>query len=51
MLSTTAIRRAHGEWGETTIYAGDGTVRDVGWEGAAPNDPDRQDLLLVDASA
>ena len=23
-------------------------MREVGWEGAGPNDPDRQDLLLVD---
>ena len=31
-----------------SIYARDGTVGDVGWEGAAPNDMDGQDLLLVD---
>ena len=30
------------------IHSTDGTARDVGWDGAAPNDPDRQDLLLVD---
>ena len=33
------------------IRSQDGTVRDIGWEGAGPNDPDRQDrqdLLLVD---
>ena len=31
-----------------SIHSKDGTVRDIGWKGAAPNDPDRQDLLLVD---
>ena len=47
-------RERPGDWSEgadnvsLSIYSGDGTVRDVGWAGAAPNDPDRQDLLLVD---
>ena len=31
-----------------SIHSKDGTVRDIGWKGAAPNDPDRQDLLMVD---
>ena len=47
-------RESPGGWSEEadnvslSIYSGDGTVRDIGWDGAAPNDPDRQDLLLVD---
>ncbi len=47
-------REPPGNWSEEadnvhfSIYTGDGTVRDIGWDGAAPNDPDRQDLLLVD---
>ena len=47
-------REPPGGWSEEadnvslSIYSRDGTVRDIGWDGAAPNDPDRQDLLLVD---
>ena len=47
-------REPPGGWSEKadnvffSVYSGDGTVRDIGWEGAAPNDPDRQDLPLVD---
>jgi hypothetical protein len=47
-------REPPGGWSEEadnvffSIYSGDGTVRDIGWDGAAPNGPDRQDLLLVD---
>ena len=47
-------REPPGGWSENadnvhfSIYSRDRTVRDIGWEGAAPNDPDRQDLLLVD---
>ena len=47
-------REPLGGWSEEadnvhfSIYSQDGTTRDIGWKGAAPNDPDRQDLLLVD---
>ncbi len=47
-------REPPGGWSEAagnvffSIQSKDGTVRDIGWEGAGPNDPDRQDLLLVD---
>ena len=47
-------RERPGGWSEEadnvffSIHSKDGTVRDIGWKGAAPNDPDRQDLLLVD---
>ena len=47
-------REPPGGWSENagnvhfSIRAKDGTVRQIGWKGAAPNDPDRQDLLLVD---
>ena len=47
-------RERPGGWSEEadnvffSIHSRDGTVRDIGWKGAAPNDPDRQDLLLVD---
>ena len=47
-------RKRPGGWSEEadnvffSIHSKDGTVRDIGWKGAAPNDPDRQDLLLVD---
>ena len=47
-------REPPGGWSENadnvhfSIHSKDGTVRNVGWEGAAPNDPNRQDLLLVD---
>ena len=47
-------RERPGGWSEEadnvffSIYSTDGTVREIGWDGAAPNDPDRQDLLLVD---
>ena len=47
-------REPPGGWSEEadnvffSIYSKDGTVRDIGWDGAAPNAPDRQDLLLVD---
>ena len=47
-------RERPGGWSEKadnvffSIHSKDGTVRDIGWKGAAPNDPDRQDLLLVD---
>ena len=49
-------RTPPGGWSEEannvhfSIHSKDGTVRDIGWEGAGPNDPDRQDLLLVKAS-
>ena len=32
----------------SSIHSRDGTVREVGWEGAGPNDPNREDLVLVD---
>ena len=47
-------REPPGGWSEEadnvhfSIRSRDGTVRHIGWEGAAPNNPDRQDLLLVD---
>lgn len=47
-------REPSGGWSENarnvhfSIHSKDGKVRDIGWEGAGPNDPDRQDLLLVD---
>ena len=47
-------REPPGGWSEEadnvsfSIHSRDGTVRDIGWDAAAPNDPDRQDLLLVD---
>ena len=47
-------REPPGGWSEEadnvffSIDSEDGTVRDIGWKGAAPNDRDRQDLLLVD---
>ena len=47
-------REPPGGWSEEadnvffSISSKDGTVRDIGWDGAAPNAPDRQDLLLVD---
>ena len=47
-------REPPGGWSEEannvsfSIHSRNGTVRDIGWDGAAPNDPDRQDLLLVD---
>ena len=50
-------REPPGTWSEEannvsfSIHSRDGTVRDIGWDGAAPNDPDRQDLLLVDETA
>ena len=42
-----------GGWSENadnvrfSIHSKDRTVCDIGWEGAGPDDPDRQDLLLV----
>ena len=47
-------REPPGGWSEEadnvffSVHSKDGGVRDIGWEGAGPNDPDRQDLLLVD---
>ena len=47
-------REPVGGWSENadnvhfSIHSRNGTVRNIGWEGAGPNDPDRQDLLLVD---
>ena len=47
-------REPPGGWSEEadnvffSIYSRDRTGRDIGWDGAAPNDPGRQDLLLVD---
>lgn len=47
-------REPPGGWSEDadnvffSIYSNDGTVRKIGWKGPGPNDPDRQDLLLVD---
>ncbi len=47
-------REPPGGWSEDadnvffSIHSEDGTVRHIGWKGAGPNDPDRQDLLLVD---
>ena len=47
-------REPPGGWSEEadnvfySIYSRDGRARDIGWKGAAPIDPDRQDLLLVD---
>ena len=47
-------RARPGGWSEEadnvhfSVHSKDGTVREVGWEGAGPNDLDRQDLLLVD---
>ena len=47
-------REPPGGWSEEagnvhfSIHSPDGTVRHVGWKGAGPNNPDRQDLLLVD---
>ena len=48
-------REPPGGWSEEadnvffSIYSEDGsTVRNIGWKGAAPNDPDLPDLVLVD---
>ena len=47
-------REPPGGWSEDadnvffSVHSPDGTARHIGWEGAAPNDPDRQDLLLID---
>ena len=47
-------REPPGGWSEEadnayySIISVDGTVRKYGWDGAAPNDPGLQDLLLVD---
>ena len=47
-------REPPGGWSEGadnvhfSIRSTGGTVRELGWHGAAPNDPGRQDLLLVD---
>ena len=47
-------REPPGGWSEDadnrffSIQSEDGSVRNFGWKGPAPNDPDRQDLLLVD---
>ena len=46
-------REPVGGWSENadnvhfSIHSRDGTVRNIGWEGAGPNRQDRQDLLLV----
>ena len=47
-------REPPGGWSEEadnvhfSIHSKDGTVRNIGWEGAGPNNPNRQDLLLID---
>ncbi len=47
-------REPLGGWSEDTdnvffsIHSEDGAVRKIGWKGPGPNEPDRQDLLLVD---
>ncbi len=48
-------REPPGGWSEEadnvffSIYSEDGSAeRNIGWKGPGPNDPDRQDLLLVD---
>lgn len=47
-------REPPGGWSEEadnvffSVHSRDGAVRNIGWKGAGPNDPDRQDLLLVD---
>ena len=47
-------REPPGGWSENAgnvhfaMRSKDGTARQIGWKGAGPNDPDRQDLLLVD---
>ena len=47
-------REPPGGWSENagnvhfSIDSEDGTARHIGWKGAGPNAPDRQDLLLVD---